>query len=131
MVTDRLASYGAALKSLGAIDKREVGRWLNNRVENSHPPFRRGERAMLRFRRMRTEGLRSEFCRNSPRYTAPFTITSTRNAPSSVDRFSRNAALLLSRSGVSFARPDPCRGWGHSETFLVSLAAPPAAAGQR
>ncbi|MCZ8158683.1 MAG: IS6 family transposase [Rhizobiaceae bacterium] len=54
IVTDRLASYSAALKSLGAIDKREVGRWLNNRVENSHQPFRRRERAMLRFRRMRS-----------------------------------------------------------------------------
>jgi putative transposase len=54
IVTDRLASYGAALKGLGAIDKREVGRWLNNRVENSHQPFRRRERAMLRFRRMRS-----------------------------------------------------------------------------
>ena len=27
IVTDRLASYGAALKQLGAIDKRETGRW--------------------------------------------------------------------------------------------------------
>ena len=54
IVTDRLASYGAALKELGAIDKREVGRWMNNRVENSHQPFRRRERAMLRFRRMRS-----------------------------------------------------------------------------
>jgi putative transposase len=54
IVTDRLASYGAALKALNAIDKREVGRWLNNRVENSHQPFRRRERAMLRFRKMRS-----------------------------------------------------------------------------
>jgi putative transposase len=54
IVTDRLASYDAALKALNAIDKREVGRWLNNRVENSHQPFRRRERAMLRFRRMRS-----------------------------------------------------------------------------
>ena len=54
IVTDRLASYGAALKVLGAIGKREVGRWINNRVENSHQPFRRRERAMLRFRRMRS-----------------------------------------------------------------------------
>jgi putative transposase len=36
IVTDRLASYGAALKALGAIEKREVGRWLNNCAENSH-----------------------------------------------------------------------------------------------
>jgi putative transposase len=54
IVTDRLASYGAALKALGAIEKRKVGRWLNNRVENSHQPFRRRERAMLRFRQMRS-----------------------------------------------------------------------------
>lgn len=54
IVTDRLASYGAALKAIGAIDKREVGRWLNNRIENSHQPFRRRERAMFRFRRMRS-----------------------------------------------------------------------------
>ncbi|MFY8100638.1 MAG: IS6 family transposase, partial [Allorhizobium sp.] len=54
IVTDRLASYGAALKELGGIDKREVGRWINNRAENSHQPFRRRERAMLRFRRMRS-----------------------------------------------------------------------------
>lgn len=32
----------------------EMGRWLNNRAENSHLPFRRRERAMLRFRRMKT-----------------------------------------------------------------------------
>jgi len=54
IVTDRLASYGAALKALGAISKRETGRWLNNRAENSHQPFRRRERVMLRFRRMRS-----------------------------------------------------------------------------
>jgi putative transposase len=54
IVTNRLASYGAALKQIGAIEKREVGRWLNNRVENSHQPFRRRERAMLRFRPIRS-----------------------------------------------------------------------------
>lgn len=54
IVTDRLASYGAVLKAIGAIDKRETGRWLNNRAENSHQPFRRRERAILRFRRIRS-----------------------------------------------------------------------------
>lgn len=53
-VTDRLRSYGAALRDLGAADRQETGRWLNNRAENSHLPFRRRERAMLRFRRMRS-----------------------------------------------------------------------------
>ena len=53
-VTDKLRSYGAALKDLGLPDDRKTGRWLNNRAENSQLPFRRRERAMLRFRRMRT-----------------------------------------------------------------------------
>jgi hypothetical protein len=49
-----LRSYGAAMKVIGNTDRQETGRWLNNRAENSHQPFRRRERAMLRFRRMRT-----------------------------------------------------------------------------
>ena len=54
IVTDRLQSYAAALRDLGICDKQETRRWANNRAENSHQPFRRRERAMLRFRRMRT-----------------------------------------------------------------------------
>lgn len=54
IVTDRLRSYGAALKEIGADDRQVTGRWLNNRAENSHLPFRRRERAMLRFRCMRS-----------------------------------------------------------------------------
>ena len=53
-MTDRPRSYGAALDDLGIRDRQETGRWANNRAENSHQPFRRRERAMLRFRRMRT-----------------------------------------------------------------------------
>ena len=54
ITTDGLRSYGAAMKELGNADKQEVGRWANNRAENSHLPFRRRERAMLRFRQMKT-----------------------------------------------------------------------------
>ena len=54
IVTDRLPSYRTALRELGWSDLQSTGRWLNNRVENSHLPFRRRERAMLRFRRMRS-----------------------------------------------------------------------------
>ena len=54
IVTDRLRSYRAALKEIGAAKRQETGRWLNNRAENLHLPFRRRERAMLRFRRIRT-----------------------------------------------------------------------------
>ena len=51
ITTDGLRSYGAAMKELGIADHQEIGRYANNRAENSHQPFRRRERAMLRFRR--------------------------------------------------------------------------------
>ena len=54
IVTDKLRSYGAAMKVIGNAGRQETGRWLNNRSQNSHLPFRRRERAMLRFRRMRS-----------------------------------------------------------------------------
>jgi putative transposase len=54
ITTDGLRLYRAAMNELGCQDKQEVGRWANNRVENSHLSFRRRERAMLRFRRMKT-----------------------------------------------------------------------------
>jgi putative transposase len=54
IVTDGLRSYRAALNQIGGAGKQETGRWLNNRVENSHLPFRRRERAMQRFRQMKT-----------------------------------------------------------------------------
>jgi len=55
IVTDKLRSYGAAMKELG-LDRRHrnKGRHINNRAENSHLPFRRRERAMQRFRRRKT-----------------------------------------------------------------------------
>ena len=54
IVTDRLRSYRAAMKLIGNNQIREVGRWMNNRCENYHLPFRRREYAMLRFRHMRS-----------------------------------------------------------------------------
>jgi len=42
------------MTELGNTEKQEIGRWANNRIENSHPPFRQRERAMLRFRQMKT-----------------------------------------------------------------------------
>ena len=54
IVTDGMRSYPAAMRELGILDRREMGRWKNNRAENSHLPFRRRERAMQRFRRMKS-----------------------------------------------------------------------------
>ena len=49
-MTDRLRSYRAAMKVIGNEARQATGRWLNNRAENSHQPFRRRERAMAKFR---------------------------------------------------------------------------------
>ena len=54
VVTDHLRSYGAAMKEIGNGADQECGRWLNNRAENSHQPFRRREGAMARFRDIKT-----------------------------------------------------------------------------
>ncbi len=54
IVTDRLRSYWAAMDEIGNGKAQEVGRWVNNRAENFHLPFRRREYAMLKFRRMRS-----------------------------------------------------------------------------
>jgi putative transposase len=54
IVTDGLGSYSAAMNEIGVADRHEVGGRLNNRAENSHQPFRRRERAMQRFRSMKT-----------------------------------------------------------------------------
>ena len=53
-VTERLRSYGAAMKAMGIVERQECGRWLNNRTENSHQPFRRKEDAMAMFRDLKT-----------------------------------------------------------------------------
>ena len=54
IVTDGLRACSAAMKEVGNADRQEVGGRLNNRAENSHQPFRRRERAMQRFRSMKT-----------------------------------------------------------------------------
>ena len=54
IVTDRLKSYRAAMNLIGNAAYQECGRCLNNRAENSHQPFRRRERAMSKFRDVKT-----------------------------------------------------------------------------
>lgn len=86
MKIDGLRSYPAAMRQPGNLDRREMGRWKNNRAENSHLPFRRRERAMLRFRRMESlrkfasvhAGLHNHF--NSKRHLVDHQTYKTRRA---------------------------------------------------
>jgi transposase-like protein len=50
IVTDRLPSYGAALRELELSRRHDFGGRKNNRAENSHQPVRRREREMQRFK---------------------------------------------------------------------------------
>ncbi len=50
VVTDKLRSYGAALKDLLPWTEHRQSRYLNNRAENSHQRTRRRERALQRFK---------------------------------------------------------------------------------
>ena len=54
VVTDKLPSYGAALKDLGLIRHHDFGGRKNNRAENSHLPVRQRERRMQRFKSARS-----------------------------------------------------------------------------
>ena len=50
IVTDKLGSYGSALRELGVSRRHDTGRWKNNRAENSHQPLRQRERRMKCFK---------------------------------------------------------------------------------
>src|SRR5919199_1129921 len=50
MITDKLASYGAAKREVMPSVEHRQHRGLNNRAENSHQPTRRRERQMKRFK---------------------------------------------------------------------------------
>jgi putative transposase len=50
IITDKLASYGAAKRELLASVEHRQHKRLNNRVENSHQPTRLRERKMRKFK---------------------------------------------------------------------------------
>ncbi len=109
LATDKLRSYGAALKDIGNADKQEIGRWLNIRAENSHLPFRRRERAMQRFRSMRS-------LQKLAAFIPPSATISIRSARSAAKRISRPTEPPLSPSGANSARHKgqlhcACRDW--------------------
>jgi putative transposase len=52
IVTDKLPSYKAALKDMGAMNLQDTRQYKNNQAENSHLHFRRREKIMNRFRSM-------------------------------------------------------------------------------
>ncbi len=78
LITDKLASYGAAKREVLPSVEHRQSRYLNNRAENSHQPTRKRERVMQRFkstghaqRFLAAFGpIRSHFCPRRHRLTA-------------------------------------------------------------
>jgi putative transposase len=102
LVTDKLRSYGAAMKVVGNANRQDTGRWENNRAENAHPlpdsgllanhekgPFRRRERAMQRFRSMRC------LQKLAAVHAAVYTHFNQQRALYSRDNFKANRAAAL------------------------------------
>ena len=109
--TDRFRSYGAALKQLGRGDDREMGRWLNNRAENSH---------------LRSDGESGrccgsgacERCRGSPQSMRRSTTTFRRSA---TFRNATPTSRPVPPLSAQVARPSRCltskRGRGNRDWF--------------
>jgi putative transposase len=57
IVTDKLKSYGAAIKELKLEVDHRQHKGLNNRAENSHQPTRERERRMRRFKSAEKAGM--------------------------------------------------------------------------
>ena len=68
VITDRLRSYRAALRKLGGTGLHQAGRWLNNRVENSHSavPATRTRNAPFQADAKPPEICHRPFCRLQP-----------------------------------------------------------------
>jgi len=92
VVTDRLRSYGAAMKVIGNADRQETGLWLNNRAENSYQQFRRRERAMTKFRNAKS-------LQKFATHTRQSTIISTWNAIFTADKTLSTTDLSPWQSG--------------------------------
>jgi transposase-like protein len=92
LVTDKLGSYGAALREIGAEEIQVTDRWENNRAENSHHPFRRREEPC-------SGSGACEVSRSSPPSTDQCITTSTRTGASPAARSTSRPAPPLSPSG--------------------------------
>jgi len=89
IVTDRLASYGAALRDIGLSGLQDLGGRKNNRAECSHVPIRRRERKAQRFRSIRSAQ------RVLSAYGQIYNLFNTRRHPTSrkTMKFLRNLAM--------------------------------------
>ncbi|MDV6278420.1 IS6 family transposase [Rhodococcus erythropolis] len=72
LVTDKLASYRVAHRTMMSTTEHRHNKFLNNRCENSHQPTRQRERAMKGFRAVgAAQRFLASFSRISPHFRPP------------------------------------------------------------
>lgn len=96
LVTDRLGSYGAAVRDLGLAGVHVQAKTENNRAESSHVPIRRRERKMQGFR---SSGSAQRFLAIHAAVANTFT-TSRHLVSASSHRFLRAQAFAAWRQAV-------------------------------
>ena len=116
IVTDGMRSYTAAMRELGNLERREIGSWLNSRAENSHLPFRRRERAMQRFWRMKSLQKFASVHASFHNQFASRPYGSNRTVILSTDRPTSFAARLPWPSGRT-SRPNCCAIQGRTPSI--------------
>jgi putative transposase len=91
VVTDKLRSYGAALREVMPCVEHRQSKYLNNRAENSHQPTRQRERSMKGFRSVGgAQRFLSAFSGISPHFRPRRHLMPRTRLPSRDDRSLRN-----------------------------------------
>lgn len=103
IITDKLASYGAAKNDMLLKVELRSHKGLNNRAENSHQPIRRRERIMKRFKSARQA---QRFFSSTTRSPISFTFLAPNIHP---PPFAARAALGLSPHGRKLPTPRSLR----------------------
>ena len=89
IVTDKLGSYGAALRTIGFSGQHEQGLRANNRAENSHQPVRQRERKMGG---LQITQVRSALCFVPRRRLQHLQCSTTPDLPNNASAFSGRGA---------------------------------------
>ena len=98
VVTDKCPSYHAAMRVIGNEGRKETGRHLNNRAENSHLPLRRSERSPV--------FVACEVFKNSCLPTPLYTIISISKGTFTFAQISKPGATPHFVNGEIFLLPD-------------------------
>jgi DDE domain len=122
MITDKLASYGAAKREIMPGVEHRQHKGLNNRAENSHQPTRRRERIMKRFKSA-GQAQRFSRCMTKSRTSSAVPQTPT---PVNIEGLGPRPSRLGPTSPALWRLADPIfrAGGPLSQLFKLTMALP-------